>query len=63
MSDLLTAVNRLATPSEVVDKRVELRSLAERQGFGAAALAEDGTLIVHNDEPGYRRIAKRPAIV
>lgn len=57
MSDLPT-VDRLATASEVVARRVELKALAEQQGFTSIALAEDGTLIVHNEEPSYRRIAK-----
>ena len=57
MSDLLTA-DRLATRAEVVAKRAELRELAELQGYDAVALAEDGTLIVHDEQTSYRRIAK-----
>lgn len=57
MSDLLTA-DRLATKAEVSAKCVELRSLAEAQGFGEVAMTEDGALVVHDEEPSYRRIAK-----
>lgn len=57
MSDLLTA-DRLATKDEVRAKRGELKSLAEAQGFSDVAMTDEGTLVVHDTEPSYRRIAK-----
>jgi hypothetical protein len=57
VSNLLTA-DRLATMAEVLAKRVELRSLVERYGFEVAVLTEDGTLILPNAGPSYRRIAR-----
>lgn len=57
MSDLLTA-DRLATMAEVLAKRAELRSMAERYGFEDVALTDDGILIVPNAGPSYRRIAR-----
>jgi alkylated DNA nucleotide flippase Atl1 len=57
VSDLLTA-DRLATTAEVLTKRAELRSLAERYGFEVVALIDDGTLIVPNAGPSYRQIAR-----
>ncbi|PZS04046.1 MAG: hypothetical protein DLM56_07220 [Pseudonocardiales bacterium] len=57
MSNTLSA-DRVASAAEVFARRDELRRLAARHGFTQARIADDGTLIVHVDEPGYRPIIR-----
>jgi hypothetical protein len=50
------AVDRKANGTEVRGHAYELRKLATDTGFGALRLRDDGTLVVHSDEPGYRSV-------
>jgi len=53
MSDALAA-DRKATRAEVMSKAEAIRQLARSQGLAGVRLRDDGTLVIHSDEPGYR---------
>lgn len=46
--------DRRATWSEVAARRTELRQLALASGLTDARLRDDGAVIVHPPDPGYR---------
>jgi hypothetical protein len=53
VSDALAA-DRKATHSEVMGHAKALRRLANELGFSSVRLRDDGTVIIHSAEPGYR---------
>lgn len=48
--------DRKATADEVRAHAQTLRGLAARSGLEAPRLRDDGTIVVRNSEPGYRRV-------
>jgi hypothetical protein len=52
----VVAVDRKAEATEVRGHADELRALAVDADFQTLRLREDGTLVVHSDEPGYRSV-------
>ena len=52
MSEVLS--DRKATLDEVVAHAEVLRGLAADQGLRSVGLRDDGALIIHSEEPGYR---------
>lgn len=59
--------DRRASWQEVANRRDEVRSRAVECGLDAVRLGDDGTVIVHAPEPGYRTVgrfaAKAAAVV
>jgi hypothetical protein len=53
-----TATERLATRLEVVAHREALRRLADAHGLSTPRVSPTGTVIVHNDAPGYRAVRR-----
>lgn len=47
--------DRKASAEEVRQHVDALRALAAELGAGPVAVRDDGTVIVHSDEPGYRQ--------
>lgn len=54
----MISVDRRATPSEIKAHRDDLKTLASASGVGPPRISSDGTLIVHSEDPGYRRISR-----
>ncbi len=54
--------DKMATADEVRAHAVVLRQLAASSDLGAPQLREDGTLIVHSPEPGYRIVLEFAAL-
>ena len=48
--------DRKATAAEVRVHAAAIRELAHRTGLGQPQLRDDGTLVVHSDEAGYRAV-------
>lgn len=55
MSEMITS-DRRASWREVANRRDELRVCAERAGLTHPRLGDDGTVIVHSSDPGYRSV-------
>ena len=53
MSDALAA-DRKATRDEAVAHASSLRESAARLGLGSLRIRDDGTLVIHSDDPGYK---------
>jgi hypothetical protein len=53
MSDVLAA-DRTANPPEVVAHAESLRDHAAQVGLSPLRIRDDGTLVIHSDEPGYK---------
>jgi len=53
MSDALAA-DRKATRREVVAHAGSLRDHAGQLGVSPLRIRDDGTLVIHSDEPGYK---------
>lgn len=53
MSDAVAA-DRKATSEEVRGHAETIRQLARKLGLGAPRLRDDGTLVIHSDDLGYR---------
>lgn len=47
---------RRARADEIVPHAAELRAAAEGAGLSELAMRDDGTVVVHYDEPGYRAV-------
>jgi hypothetical protein len=47
---------RRARADEIVPHAAELRAAAEAAGLSELAMRDDGTVVVHYDEPGYRAV-------
>lgn len=54
----ITTTDRKATAEEVRAHAPALRRLAADSGLGTPKLRDDGTLVVHCAEPGYREVLK-----
>lgn len=52
----IATTDRKATADEVRAHAAALRQLAERSSLGEPRVRDDGTLVVHTDEPGYRAV-------
>jgi hypothetical protein len=52
MSDALAA-DRKATREEIVAHADAVRQSATQLGVGRLGLRDDGTLVIHSDDPGY----------
>lgn len=50
-----TTTDRKASVEEVRKHARELRELAAELGVGPVGVRDDGTVVVHADEPGYRQ--------
>lgn len=50
----ITRADRKATAEEVRANGNEIRHFAARIGLGDPRLRDDGTIVVHSDDPGYR---------
>lgn len=50
-----TTADRKASAEEVRQHADALHALAGELGVGPMAVRDDGTVIVHSDEPGYRQ--------
>ena len=50
--------DRTATRGEIAKHRDALRKLASRYGLSEPRLTEDGVVIVHSAEPGYRSVGR-----
>jgi hypothetical protein len=50
----VTVADRKATGSEVTAHAAAIRRLAQDLGLGRPRLRDDGAVIVHSDQPGYR---------
>jgi hypothetical protein len=53
MSDAIAA-DRKATREEVLGRAEAIRRLALDLGLAGLRLRDDGTVIIHSDEPGYQ---------
>jgi hypothetical protein len=51
-------IDRKATADEVSSHRVDVQRLADAMGPAVPRLRDDGTVVVHSDEPGYRAVAR-----
>lgn len=49
-----TVADRKATKAEVSAHAREIRAAASRLALTRARVRDDGTVVVHSDEPGYR---------
>lgn len=56
------AVDRKAAVAEVRRHADQLRTLATGAGLGTPRVRDDGTLVVHSDEPGYRSVNRFSAM-
>ena len=61
MSDALAA-DRKATRPEVVAHAESLRNQAAQLGLAPLRIRDDGTLILHSDQPGYKTANRLSAI-
>jgi hypothetical protein len=61
VSDALAADGK-ATPDEVVAHASSLREGAARLGVAVYASRDDGTLVIHSDDPGYKTADRLSAI-
>jgi hypothetical protein len=52
----VATTDRKATADEVRAHAAALRQLAEHSALGEPRLREDGTLVMHTTEPGYRAV-------
>lgn len=52
----IATTDRKATAQQVRAHAATLRQLAEQSGLGVPRLRDDGTLVVHSSEPGYRSV-------
>lgn len=52
----VATTDRKASTDEVCAHAAALRQLAELRGLGEPRVRDDGTLVVHTDEPGYRAV-------
>jgi len=52
----IATTNRKATADEVRAHAAALRQLAEHSALGRPRVRDDGTLVVHSSEPGYRAV-------
>lgn len=53
-----TITDRLATRDEVIARRDALRHLADEHGLANPRVSATGTVVVHSDDPGYRRVRR-----
>jgi hypothetical protein len=51
-------VDRKATAREVLNRSADVRRLADAVGLTSPRLRDDGTIVVHSDEPGYRAVTR-----
>ncbi|MDQ6613739.1 MAG: hypothetical protein M3083_03025 [Actinomycetota bacterium] len=56
-----SVADRKATKDEVQPYAAKIRVLATAGGLSGPRLRDDGTLVVHSDEPGYRAITRLSA--
>ncbi len=61
MSDALAA-DRKATRLEVVAHAQSLRDQAAQLGLSPLRIRDDGTLVIHSDEPGYKTANRLSAL-
>jgi hypothetical protein len=61
MSDALAA-DRKATRPEVVAHAETLRDQAAQLGLSPLRIRDDGTLVIHSEEPGYKSANRLSAI-
>jgi hypothetical protein len=52
------ATDRKATAREVRAHAATLRELGERLGVAPVRLRDDGTVVVHSEEPGYGQVLR-----
>lgn len=55
MSEMISS-DRRASWREVAERRDELRARAEKAGLTHTRLGDDGTVVVHAPDPGYRSV-------
>lgn len=53
--------DRQATQDEVLPHAVAIRDLVVTTGLSRARIRDDGTLVVHSNEPGYRAVTRLSA--
>lgn len=56
-----TVADRKATRDEVLPHRSAIRHLVTENGLSKPCLRDDGTVVVHNPEPGYRAVTRLSA--
>ena len=54
-------IDRKATAREVSSHAADVRRLAGAAGLPGPRLRDDGTIVVHSEEPGYRAVTRLSA--